>query len=378
MYAIIFFALFQVSRSIQCNLEVHDDKSNGICDSFQGIEPMAVADPINDQVVCLWPNGTSPEDCKSVQIGQVRPVDYENWTKVSSGVKLPSLIRSHISSSPLLQCKGSKSCCFQKTPIEEVRVETFKMTPPVGPYKTGFGKYNVTGMVCGSPTAEVLAWFPYHLDQGPFPFVVFGHGLGSGIARDLIQSIASLGMVVVAPKDFQRFCPSHIDDLKVIEESRANPNLFKALPHVDFSSVGIIGHSMGGNQAIAAATEIGYPNSYNLKAVVASHGVNNVEGLKIPAMFETSPYDRTVYPDKVKDAFSKCTPNPKVFISTIYGGHMEPSQDGLGNPWMAHFLGCHVAGLVDSCQKVYLNSTADSMCQDKNLSQCLVVKPDWL
>jgi len=341
------------------------------------VEPTTFVDLVNERVLCMWPTSAHQDEWQTIAVEGARPVDYGNWTKVSEDkVRAPASIREQMLASPFYSCQGTQSCCFQ---TEHVKIsdEIDFTPPPAGNMHISFGKYNVSGMVCGQPIAETIGWFPYKLDEGPFPFVVFGHGLGSGIARDLMKSMASLGMIVVAPKDFQKYCPTWMDDLQVINQSRSNPDLFKALPYVDWTSVGIVGHSMGGNQAIKAGTEIGFPNSYNVKAIIASHGVNDVTGLKIPTMFETSIYDRTVHPSKVKDAFEQCTPNPKIFVNCADGGHMEPTKEGLANTWMSHFFGCHLAGLVDSCHKVYSN-TSDGMCQDKNLSECIVVKPAWL
>merc|ERR1712039_90507 len=100
---------------------------------------------------------------------------------------------------------------------------------------------------------------------------------------------------------------------------------------------------MGGNQVTVAAALANA--SYNLKAVIASHGVSDsdVPKLTIPAMFETSDHDRTVSPSRVKAAFDSCPSRPKVFAQAYGRGHMEPEQDGVVNPYMAHFLACEVA-----------------------------------
>merc|ERR1712190_398674 len=108
--------------------------------------------------------------------------------------------------------------------------------------------------------------------------------MGSGIARDLSASVASLGFVVLAPKDFGTGCPEWSDVLHVIDVAKANSSLHKSLKHADWSRVGLMGHSMGGNQVTVAAALANA--SYNLKAVIASHGVSDgdVSKLTIPAM----------------------------------------------------------------------------------------------
>lgn len=217
-------------------------------------------------------------------------------------------------------------------------------------------------------------WFPFHLNEGgPYPVAVFAHGMGSGIARDLSASLASLGFVVFAPKDFGTGCPEWQDDLHVIDVAKSNASLHKSIAHIDWSRAALLGHSMGGNQVMAAAARSNA--SYNLKAVVASHGVNDgaAGNLTMPAMFETSDHDRTVWPSKVKAAFDACPSRPKVFAQARGRGHMEPEQDGVVNPYMAHFVGCEVAGLKTSCDKVY-GDGPDSICHDANISSCVVTK----
>jgi pimeloyl-ACP methyl ester carboxylesterase len=162
--------------------------------------------------------------------------------------------------------------------------------------------------------------------------------------------------------------------LHVLDVAKANPSLHKSIPHIDWSRAALLGHSMGGNQIMAAAANANA--SYNLKAIVASHGVSDGAAgkLTMPAMFESSDDDRTVWPSRVKSAFDACPSRPKVFAQAKGRGHMEPEQDGVVNPFMAHFVGCEVAGLKTSCDKVY-GSGPDSMCHDtQNISSCVVTK----
>lgn len=357
------------------------------CPTVKGDEPTTIFDMTQNKILCFWSESLHFE-VGNVEIPGAQPIVYQVWQKAVYPAALPSYIQKELhQDSTHFICEGSECCFDDQSDAETIReIERLEstllrsgrpvqMTPPAGDLQTGFGKYNVTGFVCGADKAEVLVWYPFHLnkDGGPWPFIVFGHGLGSGIARDLCKSIASLGFVVVAPKDFQQYCPTSIDDLHTIEYSKANTQLHKALPHVDWSGTGIVGHSMGGNQAVAAATKVGYPNEYNLKAIVASHGVNNPEGMKIPGFFETSIYDRNISPQKVKSAFEACPSRPKVFVNAADGGHMEPTKEAYANPYMAHFFGCHVGGYDKSCQIVY-GDGPDSMCADKNLAECIIVK----
>merc|ERR1712046_68954 len=63
--------------------------------------------------------------------------------------------------------------------------------------------------------------------------------------------------------------------------------------------------------------------------------------------------------------YESCPADHKVFVHVAGAGHMEPIQGGRMNPFDAHFLGCHVANLKDSCDRIYGDSD-DSICKAKN------------
>merc|ERR1719453_1383341 len=64
----------------------------------------------------------------------------------------------------------------------------------------------------------------------------------------------------------------------------------------------------------------------------------------------------------------------KVYAAVAGGRHMEPNEGGRLNPFAAHFLGCHVADLQESCEMVYGNGP-DTVCRANKMSNCEVVKP---
>lgn len=74
----------------------------------------------------------------------------------------------------------------------------------------------------------------------------------------------------------------------------------------------------------------------------------------------------------VQKDFEACPGRPKVFAQVAGAAHMEPKSPGRLNQFDAHFMGCHVAGLAASCDKVY-GSAADGMCQAQSMTACEVV-----
>lgn len=256
-------------------------------------------------------------------------------------------------------------------------LQTAASNPPAaGSYAVSTGSYELGGFVCGKQETTCKIWYPTELDKGPFPVVTFGHGLGGTILDDLCTSVSSLGMVVVAPATSGGACDESDDMLHAIAGSKAKPSLHEALEHVDWSRAGIIGHSMGGASAITATPKaLAQPDVYNVKAVVISHpfkddASKNTSKITIPAMFVTGTEDHR---GNVQKDFEACPGRPKVFAEIEGAEHMEPLSPGRLNPFDAHFLGCHVAGLNASCDKVF-GSASDDMCKANNMTACQIVK----
>jgi len=221
------------------------------------------------------------------------------------------------------------------------------------------------GWMCGadSPTAIV---YPAQLEEGPFPIASFGHGSGGSLLLPLLKQVASLGFVVVAPKT--GCCNDHGQDiLHALDWTRTNASLHVALQHVDYSRAGIFGHSFGSAWATdAVRRSMEDPDKYNVKAAVFSHGGHKADDITIPSMFTTGRGGGSDW-----GMYQSCPADHKVFAQVQGAGHMEPIQGGRMNPFDAHFLGCHVADLKDSCDKIY-GDGADSVCKANPMDGCNV------
>lgn len=250
--------------------------------------------------------------------------------------------------------------------------------PPAGSYAVSSGSYELGGFVCGKQEPTCKIWYPTQLAKGPFPVITFGHGVGGSILEDLVASVASLGFVVVAPATSGGGCDESDDMLHAILGSKAKPSLHTALGHVDWSRAGILGHSMGGAGAIIATPKaLSQSDKYNVKAVIISHpfkedASNITSQITIPAMFVTGTEDHR---GNVGKDFEACPGRPKILAQVEGAKHMEPLSPGRLNPFDAHFLGCHVAGLKASCTKVY-GKGADDMCQANSMTQCQIVQAE--
>lgn len=191
---------------------------------------------------------------------------------------------------------------------------------------------------------------------------------------DLINDVASLGFVVVAPATGN--CNDHSSDiLGAIEWSRTNASLHEALSHVDWSREGIIGHSFGGAHGMAAvAYALERPDEYSMKAGVFSHGSsgNAAPNITCPAMFTSGGEDHR---GSHHHDFEATASKQKVFAEADGARHMEPMHAGRLNPFDAHFLGCHVADLQTSCDMIYGDGPT-TICQANQMKSCEICKPE--
>jgi hypothetical protein len=195
---------------------------------------------------------------------------------------------------------------------------------------------------------------------------------------DLIESVASLGMVVVAPATSGGKCDDdHWKDmLHAIEGSKADTSLHKALPHVDWERVGIMGHSMGGYASLNGAVDVTTnPSKYtfSLKAMLDSHGYigdipSAASKITMPAFFSTGSEDHA---SRLKGAFDAVGSKNKVLAEVQGADHMYPATNGALNPFDAHFLGCHVADLQTSCNKIY-GTGQGTICKANSMTLCQV------
>lgn len=259
------------------------------------------------------------------------------------------------------------------------RVSAASGNPPAaGSYAVSSGSYDLGGFLCGKQEPTCNIYYPTQLEKGPFPIATFGHGMGGQIITDLVESVASLGMIVVAPATSGGKCDDNHwkDMLHALAGSKEKTSLHKALGHADWNRTAIFGHSMGGFATVLAAAEaLKEPEKYNVKAVLASHGyigdaTSSAAQITVPAMFATGTEDRR---GTVRGQFEAAKGLPKVLAQVDGAQHMEPLTNGRLNPFDAHFLGCHVAGLQSSCDKVY-GDAADSMCKANKMTICEIVK----
>jgi len=244
---------------------------------------------------------------------------------------------------------------------------------PAGDYQVSVEGYSLPGFDCGDGTQQngwITIYFPSALD-GTFPIASFLHGSGSGRFEDLNANIASLGIVVVAVH--QGTCGRwSTQQIHAVIGSQANQDLHPALKHVDYTSIGVIGHSEGGAYTMESATWAG---QFDIKAAVASHGGSQNAAPSIPKdlpiMFVSGTGDKKQH--KLWWAYQDTQAVPRIFASMQGDDHMAPLHGSPINTMMAHFLGCYLLPRKESCDIIY-GDGPDSLCKAHPMGTCVIVK----
>jgi len=177
---------------------------------------------------------------------------------------------------------------------------------------TTCGSFSVDGYVCGDSNPGSVIFHP----QGPGPFGVVIHkgGTSGEIDKmdDWLETIASLGMIVMAPFTGygENNChgsdghgAAYKDMLRLLTAAYEHgSDLHPALASVDWQRVAFMGHSMGAYGAMDTTYQVRNSKHFNYTqriknvAVIASHDVSK-NFAKLPAR-------RTIHADETSLGFS--------------------------------------------------------------------------
>jgi len=244
-------------------------------------------------------------------------------------------------------------------------------------WKVRSGWYEISGFQCTDQTDMVVFYPP---GDGPFPVVVFGHGLWGEVdgADDFMKTIADQGLIVIAPfsgKDMNNLCLCTFADdmIHALSETKAGGAVLHPIfARADWSSTGMFGHSRGAKCAPLAAANA--PVDLNVAAVLVSSQAPEEQyrpaTLDIPTMMVCGTDDKEGVEETVTAFADSINPPSKVFVDLVGMRHMEITHEGRLNIYMAKFLSCHVAGKEDDCEVVY-GAGANSLCQKYNFKTCL-------
>lgn len=244
--------------------------------------------------------------------------------------------------------------------------------PATGPFPVASGTFTVGGLITGGQEATIFYPDVSGSENTPnFNFLSFGHGVGSGGAlfssqyTSLLTTLASFGFVVVAPRSCpNEFCPKFYRDLlSVIITSHTKPDLHPGLQNANFSSIGILGHNMGGYMAGSAVASLFLP----IRAYIGLHGSPMVlaDSITIPIMYTSGGDDVIESPSVTKQSFQAAkNAHPRIFAELSDATHFEPVTPGNMrlNFYAAQFMLCHVSGQQEGCDLIYNKENPESIC----------------
>ncbi len=165
---------------------------------------------------------------------------------------------------------------------------------------------------------------------GPFPVVLFSHGLGGYRMQStfLTQHLATWGFVVAAPEHAERGLAAVLsqkapqdltvtqlrDTLKRLESENLAQGVLAG--RMDFNRVGVTGHSMGGAGSSVVAGDAGI----SAWAVLASAGFG--AGVDKPALMMGGTHDQIATTKLVSDNFAAVDAEARRYVSIARAGHL--------------------------------------------------------
>lgn len=233
----------------------------------------------------------------------------------------------------------------------------------------------VSGYLCKEHQGARV-YYPKSTDT--FPIVSFEHGYNNpgteayACYATMNMALAAEGYVVIVAEssDWPLECSdASKDQLRSIEWAKTS----NVSSRVDFSKVGLMGHSMGGGATYHNAGQEDMVKQYSIGAVVGLHPQTTLYSAtdsKVPIFFGSGSKDTVIYPSTVKKAYTATTGVPKVFSEIVGAVHDEPLCDcgtwkspGLNRhtPYAIAMFDCHLKGDTKQCNKIY-GAGSDSLC----------------
>jgi dienelactone hydrolase len=244
----------------------------------------------------------------------------------------------------------------------------------------------VGGFTCDGIQTATVFW-PSDTSK-KYPLLSFAHGwteggsLTDGNYKDVIESVAAAGYVVIAEHSgLENLCytAEKHDQLHAIDYIKQTDE-FASLVDWD-SKVGVYGHSMGGAASGLNAADSSAISKYNLGAAVCLHPAQGGQGSKtiLPTFFATGSTDKIV-PAPGVDLMASLAKGPMVFAEMSGANHFEcqSMEDLLPCPhgwtrYTTHWFNCHIKSMQSDCDAAYdiCNGHPET---EKPMSKCRINK----
>lgn len=262
-----------------------------------------------------------------------------------------------------------------------------------GPYKIQREVFYLGGFPEGPIGGAEDVHIVYPLNTvGAIPIISFAPGCCKTSVNNSQQEydslfchVASYGFLVALFQTCTHQCSVlHLSEhqLYVVSALEANLNLHPILSKVDFSRVGLMGHSIGGTAAIKGAS-LGIPS---VRAVAAIHPGNWTPSYtfvaqgQAPIFFMAGETDRAVAADWVKSEYMHSPRDhtvANVFAELRCANHLEIMVEYHGwlpgstiwNYYIGQFMMCHLYQYATACSKIYACGNG-ALCSDARLKQC--------
>lgn len=225
---------------------------------------------------------------------------------------------------------------------------------------------------------------------GPFPVILFGHGMGPGGGNatqgaypTLLKSVASRGFIVLTPEacvfDCADFRELSKDMIFAAAATAKNRSYHPALASASFAHVGVMGHSEGGGSAAFAAAD---PGSVNITAAVFMNAWSRTpdihqaaSSIKMPVLWGTGSADPIAKPADTEESFNDSPGKPRVLLVLEGGGHFDPCATGtVFLKYTGSFFDCHVALKQEACDTIY--AASGGVCAWDSDTECKTIKQE--
>lgn len=159
---------------------------------------------------------------------------------------------------------------------------------------------------------------------GPFPALVFGHGLGASVNlySQMLRQISSHGFVICGPDTLNLFNGRDMTECIALLDKEKSDTTSPLNGILRDGPVGFFGHSMGGRGAAAAAATVG--SSAGAVVPMQAAPFYDTSRIQSPIFFTAGSLDLITTPFAIRTTLYRGS-NPPKMMATLSGvGHLNP------------------------------------------------------